>query len=140
MQLSEYDIVYTSRKAIKGSVIVDHLAEQEVDEYAPLKFEFPDEDILVISNENKKYNQVGGQWTVYFDGASNMLGHGIGVVLISPDEKHLPLNAKLCFDCTNNIAEYKACAFGVRVAIQEGIRKLQIYGDSTLVIHQMKGE
>ena len=125
MQLSEYDIIYTSQKAIKGSVIADHRAEQAFDEYTPLKFEFPDEDILVISNESEKYNQVrGGLWTLYFDGPSNMLGHGIGVVLISPDGKHLPLTAKLCFDCTNNIAEYEACAFGVRLAIQEGIKKL----------------
>ena len=62
------------------------------------------------------------KWVVWFDGASNALGHGIGVVLVSPDKQCLPFTTRLCFDCTNNMAEYEA------------------YGDSTLVIHQLKGE
>ena len=42
MILTEYDIQYTTQKAIKGSVLVDHLAHQAVDDYQSMNFEFPD--------------------------------------------------------------------------------------------------
>ena len=45
---------------------------------------------------------------MYFDGASNALGRGVGAILISPEGNHRPFTAKLSFDCTNNVAEYEA--------------------------------
>ena len=48
--------------------------------------------------------------------------------------------ARLGFDCTNNIGEYKACAFGIQVAIDIKVKLLKVYGDLALVIHQLKGE
>ena len=46
--LSEYDIQYVSQKAIKRSAIAEFLADRTEDEYEPMKFEFSDEDLLVI--------------------------------------------------------------------------------------------
>ncbi|XP_020207600.1 uncharacterized protein LOC109792591 [Cajanus cajan] len=77
-------------------------------------------------------------WTMYFDGASNMLGRGIGTVLISPQGKYIPITARLNFDCTNNMAEYEACALGIQPAINNGILKLKVFGDSALVIYQLR--
>ena len=50
MILTEYDIQYTTQKAIKGSVIADHLTHQAVEDYQSMKFEFPDEDIMTLDN------------------------------------------------------------------------------------------
>ena len=72
--------------------------------------------------------------------SSNALGHGIGAMLISPKKQYIPMTARLCFDRTNNIAEYEACAMGIRAAIEYKARRLNVYGDSALVIHQIKGE
>ena len=71
---------------------------------------------------------------MYFDGASNALGCGVGTVLISLEGNHCPFTAKLSFDCTNNVAEYEACVMGLQAAIEKKIKKLIVYGDSTLVI------
>ena len=38
------------------------------------------------------------------------------------------------------MAEYKACIMGVKVAIYLRIKFLSVYGDSALVISQIKGE
>ena len=73
-------------------------------------------------------------------GASNALGNGIGVVLVSPEGCHTPFTARLCFDCTNNRAEYEACIFGLKAAIDLGIKSLNVLEDSALVIIQIKGE
>ena len=42
MVSTEYNIQYTTQKAIKGSVLADHLAHQEVDDYQSMNFEFSD--------------------------------------------------------------------------------------------------
>ena len=83
--LSEYDIQYVSQKAIKGNVIAEFLADRTEDKYEPIKFEFPDEDLVTIfqvEDESTKKNT----WKLYFDRASNVLGHGIGAILISLKE------------------------------------------------------
>ena len=59
-----------------------------------------------------------------------------GAVLISPEGYHTPFTARLCFSCTNNMAEYEACIFGLRAAIDLGIK----YLDVALVISHIKGE
>ena len=86
MILTKYDIQYTTQKAIKGSVLVDHLAHQAVDDYQSMKFEFPDEDIMMVNNceELRPYDgpEQGSRWTLVFDEASNPLGNGIGDVII----------------------------------------------------------
>ena len=88
MILTEYDIQYTTQKAIKGSVLADHLAHQAIEDYQSMRFDFPDEDIMTLDNieGNGPYDgpENGSRWTLYFDGASNALGNGIGAVLISP--------------------------------------------------------
>ena len=75
-----------------------------------------------------------------FDGASNTLGNGIGAVIISPEGCHTPFTAKLCFNFTNNMAEYKACIMALKPAIDLRIKFLNVFGDSTLVVSQIKGE
>jgi len=52
MEGTEDDIVYIKRKAIKVSDIVDHLADNAIEDYKPLNFDFPDEDVLVVEEPN----------------------------------------------------------------------------------------
>jgi hypothetical protein len=144
MLLSEYDIQYVAQKAIKGSVLAEHLAHQPLVDYQPVRFDFPDEDIMAVNekpptDENEGL-EPGSRWKLVFDGASNALGHGVGAVIISPKDTHIPLTARLLFDCTNNIVEYEACIMGLEGAIDLRIKTLEVYGDSALVIYQVRGE
>ena len=75
-----------------------------------------------------------------FGGTSNALGNGIGVVVISREGGHTPFSARLYFNCTNNMVEYEACILGLKAAIDLRIKFLDVYGDSALVISQVKGE
>jgi hypothetical protein len=132
--LAEYDIVYMTRKAVKGSVIADHLADHAMEDYESLNFDFPDEDVLVIEEEKSDW------WIMYFDGAINVCGNEAGAVIISPDKKQYPVSVKLQFGCTNNMAEYEVCILGLEAALEMNIRKIDVYGDSMLIICQVKGE
>ena len=46
--LSEFDILYVSQKTIKGSTIADFLAKRANEEYEPMSFDFPNEDLMVV--------------------------------------------------------------------------------------------
>ncbi|OMO57947.1 Integrase, catalytic core [Corchorus capsularis] len=135
--LSEYDIEYVSQKAVKGSAIADFLADRARDEYEPVSFEFPDEDLMTISHVEEVKE---GKWRVYFDGASNLSGQGIGAVSVSPEEDYYPATARLKFPATYNVAEYEACVLVIQLALERKVKRVEIYGDSALVIYQMKGE
>ncbi|XP_059285942.1 uncharacterized protein LOC132039486 [Lycium ferocissimum] len=63
-------------------------------------------------------------WRLFFDGAVNYKGSGIGAVLISETGQHYPMAAKLNFRCTNNMAEYEACILGLRMALDMNIQEL----------------
>src|ERR1044072_6513452 len=144
MLLSEYDVQYVTQKAIKGSVVSEYLAHQPMEDYQPMRFDFPDEDVMFIRECNipgpEEGPEPGSRWTLVFDGASNAVGHGIGAIITSPTGFHIPFTARICFDCTNNMAEYEACIFGIEAAIYLRIKILEVYGDSALVICQVKGE
>jgi len=42
--------------------------------------------------------------------------------------------------CSNNVAEYNALLIGLQLAHEMGVRYLETYGDSKLIINQVKGE
>lgn len=42
---------------------------------------------------------------------------------------------RIHFPASNNAAEYEACLFGLRIAVELGIKRLLFYGDSALVIN-----
>ena len=50
------------------------------------------------------------------------------------------MSYKLIFPCTNNIAEYEALLNGVKLALGWRITKLDIFGDSQLVINQVNND
>ncbi|KAI4318298.1 hypothetical protein L6164_026085 [Bauhinia variegata] len=114
--LSEYDIVYMTKKSIKGSAIADHLADNPIEDYQPMKFEFLDEDILTIEKEDEKVESK--RWKMYFYGVVNVHGSGIRAVVISPEGKQFPIVIKLEFECTNNVVEYEACVWGLKAALE----------------------
>lgn len=83
----------------------------------------------------KKESLRSEKWTLLFDGVSNSLGHGIGVILISPKKTFDSLTTILCIDFTNNATKYEACPIGIHAAIKLQHKILKIYGDSISVIH-----
>ena len=54
--------------------------------------------------------------------------------------KYYPFTTRLDFNCTNNVGEYEACAMGLQAAIDKGVKELEMYGNSTLVIYQLQKE
>ena len=74
--LTEFDIIYVTRTAMKAQALADHLAENPVDGYyESLDTYFPDEEINSIEEVGSNVNQA---WQLYVDGATNTKGIGLG--------------------------------------------------------------
>ena len=132
--LTEFDIQYVTQKSIKGSVLADHLASLPVTDTRVIDDDFSDEEIAGVTS-------LSG-WRMYFDGATNHSRYRISVLLISLHGDHILRSVCLAFEdrypTTNNIVEYEACILGLETALELGIRRMEIFGDSNLVIRQIQ--
>jgi ribonuclease HI len=75
---------------------------------------------------------------MYFDGSLKLEGAGAGVLLISPKGEQLKKVMQIFCKVSNNEAEYETLLHGLRLAISLGIKRLLVYGDSAVVINQVK--
>jgi len=76
---------------------------------------------------------------LYTDGAAsgNPGPAGIGYVLITDGKKKR--YSAFIGNTTNNVAEYTALIEGLKTALREGVKEIEIYMDSELVVKQLKG-
>ncbi|KAL0312128.1 UNVERIFIED_CONTAM: hypothetical protein Sradi_5612100 [Sesamum radiatum] len=96
IELSEYDISYLPRTAIKAQALADFVYEVTG---VP-----PDE-----SPRNEK-------WLLHVDGSSTIQGSGAGIVITSPEGEDLEFAIKFGFKASNNEAEYEALVAGMKMA------------------------
>ena len=67
---------------------------------------------------------------MYFDGSLMKKAAGTGLVFVSPFGVRMRYMVHLHFPSSNNMAEYEALINGLRIAIELGIRCLNVQGDS----------
>lgn len=80
IRLSTYDIVYEPRTSIKSQALVDFVAD-----FSPNQMEQAEEELQrLISNTELQ------SWTLYMDGASNVNGTKLRLVLKSPQGNVMP--------------------------------------------------
>lgn len=128
--LIEFDITHVTQKsAVKGRAIGEHFAQCSPEKAEAIEIDFPDEDILVIQSIT---------WKMYFDERSNRQGSGVGSLLVSPTDTHVPIYVKLNFTTTNNMVENEAYILGLEAAIGLGVKDLKVFGDSAFIIQQVQ--
>ncbi|XP_057432567.1 uncharacterized protein LOC130725345 [Lotus japonicus] len=118
VELSEYDIQYEPRGQVTIQSLIDFVAK-------------------LTPTEGEKTK---GEWVLSVDGSSNDTGSGAGITIESPDKMVIEQSLKFEFKASNNQSEYEALITGLRLAIELGVQKLFIKGDSQLVVKQVKGE
>ncbi|CAL2266902.1 unnamed protein product [Prunus armeniaca] len=139
IELSQYDLLYRPKAAIKAQALADFIAEFT-----------PSAEEEKIVNEKKESSKADGTsaepsqprdtWQLRVDGASNQKGAGAGVVIITPDGTLLEQAITLGFPASNIEAGYEALLAGLRLAKELAIKKLVIYSDSQLITNQASGE
>jgi acyl dehydratase/ribonuclease HI len=85
--------------------------------------------------------KAGAVYTANIDGAArgNPGPAAYGVVIRKPDGTTQESLGKYIGRHTNNVAEYYALIAALDYAAANGIRRLRVYGDSQLIVNQIKG-
>ena len=120
IELSEFDIQYRPRTAIKGQIVADFIAE-----YTQL--------------EDK---EVEGQklWSIHTDRSSNQRSGGAGVVIQTPEGDKIECMTGLDFPTTNNEAEYEALVASLDLARATGAKNMIMHCDSQVITSQINGD
>lgn len=82
---------------------------------------------------------------MYTDGCAkgNPGPGGAGIFITEVGNKNKVVVKKSLYlgeEVTNNIAEYKALIYGLKICIRIGVKKINIYLDSELVVNQITGK
>ena len=120
IELSEFDIQYRPRTAIKGQAVANFIAEFTLGG-----------DQLVEEKE---------QWSIHTDGSSNRRAGGVGVVIKTPQGGMIQCMIRLDFPTTNNEAEYEALITGLDLARAAGAKNIIVHCDSQVVTSQINGD
>jgi ribonuclease HI len=64
-------------------------------------------------------------------------GAGASLLFVSPLGEHMRYVVRIHFPASNNMAEYEALLCDLKIAIKTGIKRLDVRGDSQLVIDQV---
>nr|XP_025628119.1 uncharacterized protein LOC112721264 [Arachis hypogaea] len=115
IELSQYDLSYEPRHAIKAQAMADFLVE-------------------VTGTEH-----IGTRWKLHMDGASNQTSGGAGIILESPAGVIYEQSVKFEFPISNNQAEYEALLGGLVLAREVEATKLEVCSDSQVVTVQVNG-
>jgi len=67
---------------------------------------------------------------MYFDRSLMKTGAGAGLLFISPLGVHMRYVIRIHFAASNNVMEYEALVNGLKIAIELGVRRLDVRGDS----------
>lgn len=79
---------------------------------------------------------------LYTDGAArgNPGPAGAGAVIVNPDGHIVAKVGKFLGESTNNVAEYMGLILGLRRAKAMGIKELEVFADSELLVKQLAGD
>ena len=122
IELSEFDIRYKPKPAIKGQILADFFMEFTSAE--------PAEKTQTKTNPSI--------WKISVDGASNAQGSGAGLILTSPEGIDIEYALRFGFRTSNNEAEYEAVIAGLNLAHSLEVDQLEVYSDSQLVVKQIE--
>ncbi|XP_016169202.1 uncharacterized protein LOC107611823 [Arachis ipaensis] len=117
IELSQYDLQYEPRQAIKAQAMAHFLVE--------VTGEAPD----VLST----------RWKLHVDGASNQTFGGAGIILENSAGVAYEQSIKFDFPVSNNQAEYEALLGGLILAKEVGASRVEVSSDSQIVTSQING-
>ncbi|XP_052300414.1 uncharacterized protein LOC127903754 [Citrus sinensis] len=125
VELSEFDLDYKPRAAIKAQAMADFVAE------------FAEPEVCLDQQDADIGNDETQVWQISVDGSSGERGSGAGIVLEGPEGEEISYAVKLEFAATNNQAEYEALIAGLELARAVKADRVKIRTDSQLVANHV---
>ena len=121
MELCPFFLDFQSRTTVKSQALVNFIAEWTDLNEPPL-------------------SDTTDHWSMFCYGSLNINGAGARILFVTPNKDKLRYVLKILFPASNNVTEYEACLHGIRLAVELGVKRLYVHGDSALVINQLNKE
>ena len=122
IELSEIDIRYKPKTAIKWQILADFVMEFTSAELAGDTQTTPDLPV----------------WKLSVDEAANAQGSDVGLILTSLEEIDIEYALRFGFRASNNKAKYEAVIAGLNLTHSMEVDQLEVCSDSQLVIKQIE--
>ncbi|KAM2454578.1 hypothetical protein PS1_014675 [Malus domestica] len=131
--LGEFDISYQPKPAENGQAVADFIADFTY----PIDIVSTPKEVVLLPSEAQKIEPTAPAWNLYVDGSSNQQGCGVGLILTTLDKMAMEYVLRFKFKASNNEAEYEALLVGLRLAKHLGVKRIDIFSDSQLVVNQV---
>ena len=122
IELSEFDIIYKPRTAIRGQILEDFIME-----FTPIE---PVEATQLTPNLPI--------WRLSVDRAANAQGSGASLILTSLNGIDVEYALRFGFQASNNEVEYEVVIAGLNLAHSMEADQLEVSSDSQLVVKQIE--
>lgn len=114
VDLGEYDIDYESRSAIKAQALADFIQEST----KPVEVK---------------------EWIIHVDGTSMINGSEVGIVVTNPEGDELEFAKNFEFRASNYEVEYEVLIRRMKITLELGAWRVNIFSNSMLVTQQTQG-
>ena len=131
--LGEFDISYQPKPAEKAQAVADFIADFTY----PVDIAFTPKAMTLSPPETQKIKPTAPTWSLFVDGSSNQQGCGASLVLTTPDKVAMKYALRFKFKASNNEAEYEVLLASLRLAKHLGVKQIDIFSDSQLVVNQV---
>ncbi|KAM1863101.1 hypothetical protein ACFX14_003489 [Malus domestica] len=131
--LGEFDISYQPKPAEKGQAVADFIADFTY----PIDIVSTPKEVVSLPLEAQKIKPTTLSWSIYVDGSSNQHGCGARLVFTTLDKVAMEYALRFKFKASNNEAEYEALLAGLGLAKHLGVKRIDIFSDSQLVVNQV---
>ncbi|GJS68130.1 hypothetical protein Tco_0682695 [Tanacetum coccineum] len=119
-----YDISYIPRREAEGSVVKKFFGQGEQVEETPNANEG---GTLNLSRKlQAKSTPTPRAWRLYLGREIIEEGSGVGIILVSPDEKIYSFAIRLKFNVSNHAMDYEALLIGLAVSVSKGLATIKL--------------
>ncbi|GKE04055.1 reverse transcriptase domain-containing protein [Tanacetum coccineum] len=116
-KIRTYDISYIPRKEAEGSVVKKFFGQ----------------------GEQAKSTLTPRAWRLYLSKETIEEGSGVGIILVSPEERMHSYAIRLKFNTSDHAIDCEALLAGLAVSVSKGMKDLHVFMDSPRLVAQTEG-
>ncbi|GJW22673.1 reverse transcriptase domain-containing protein [Tanacetum coccineum] len=136
-EIRTYDISYIPRKEAEGLVIKKFFDQGEQVEGTP---DANEGGTFTLSKKlQAKLTPTPRAWQLYLGKEIIEEGLGVGIILVSPEEKMHSYVICLKFNASNHVMDYEALLVGLASSTNQGMKDLHVFIYSLTLVAQVEG-
>nr|GFB45046.1 hypothetical protein [Tanacetum cinerariifolium] len=136
-EIRTYDISYIPRRVAEGSVVKKFFGQGDQVEETP---DANEGGTLNLSRKLQvKSTPTPRAWRFYLGRETSEEGSGVGIILVSPEEKMYPYTIRLKFNASNHAMDSEALLAGLAIYVSNGMKYLHVFMDLPKLVAQTEG-